>query len=621
MNIKRGIAVVIWMTFISAQAQIDISSVNELPDEAIWSLNQEKNDSYSVIDWNSSSLLELQENTQLPLMVCEQVIQFRNQFGPILNAQSLIHCGISSNWLNENFKRFSFNTSPTPLKKIIQSHLPGTSKIQITERPVNINLSQTLTNLPGIRVKYTYSLGQTIKFTLLGENDPGERLLDFISSNLELKNILGLEKAVIGHWNRQINAGFTEGRSTQFIHPLSIENSVFFSDGLSGQSSFNEDNGNWGIAADKKLSSLSCFGGIGFSEKDYRLTSNKSIGLYPIFGGFHQNNWQIQTKHALPMINSLLGLKKDFTWGTFETALIRHDFGLPILIPNKITATNSIAKSKMYADLSISLNQFMNARWTLNVCFEETTKSMALKMGALWTLSKSIDFTLFHIQAHPNFNSLNCNYRLIPYLGKQSIGLGVNYSPTKKLQCRFRLENLQNHWSIPKSFTENISRSLSVNYALSSGNSFDFILKHELGIFVTKTIQFEHEFSLNSLTKMSILGLYKSQDNLPVGNLAFALTSTKKMGKSCQFRMQCIWLNCPNLTLYMLDKMQFSNLGILPLSGKGRIINVGMKFPIVKKVVANLRLQLMQKINGESFTIWNQSPSMLCIFAQLNFHL
>ncbi len=623
--------VVVWMLFANVNAQIELDEINIPYGQELEQITENvpirKNTEPIYI--NCLSEIELFELGIFSNIQCHNIQNHLKTFGPILHAQELIQCDISTSLLDSIFRQLDYR--PT-LKQQLLLFRPSkeTMKIEFSGRlkpPSPSSQISTQFKNWGYESKLKIKLNPALHFGVSIDNDPGEKPIDFMSGYLHYKGTSLLKELILGNFIAQFNKGLTFGNTGQFGSPITLENYTYQPVGIKSYNSYNEDVGHFGTAVKLGLRQWEYYAGIGQKFIDCRLNEQKTAFTERSFGGFHQSDLQISRRHNNTEKMLFGGLQKSQKNMQINLLIAHYDYLMPREI--MIHDDTQLIRSFNYFEGQITFGKILGGRWIANLGFDFATKTSASCLAGVYILNKNISWGCKLIRIEKNYTAPEMYQRLNQYRNSLGYESGFDIQLTRKIMFKMRVETTEllipEYQNYP---IENMQRqTLIMGFKQTRASEMlaqfrretNFKSDLEVGKSFMYTAQFSQKIKIKERTHVQF-GFTQKWNNQTINfNYVTFVNFQFQAAKNLGILIEQNWFNSLEGNLYQLDNSLPGSISYMAYNGTGELFNFVIKSKLWKHVGLNIKLQKMQKMNVKNTTEIDESNSYSRIFVQIKF--
>lgn len=609
--------------FINLQSQIEINSTNEIPEEIqntiLHDSSEYLNDKIYI---NQFSLNELTQFRFLSINQCQQILVHRKKYGYFINAQELIHCGIDLEIIHEHFQRFLFDLPfDAKLKSLFSLNEPKAS-LNVRLKPPTFNQPKSaVSSLWGFEGKLQYKLNQNCSFGFCIENDAYEKPIDYWSFYLHIKKLHPISNLILGKYLVQWNKGFTLGNSGQFGSPNLLENWTYQLVGIKPYASYNEDLGHYGVAAQFLFKEIEFHCGTGFLPIDCKLNSSNKAFEKRLFGGYHQTQSAIQTKHNNVEFQTFLGIQKNLSWANINLLAVRYAYQIP-----KTEVSNNLFQNSFYFfEGQITVPEFLGGRWMAQASYDKSSNEFCFSQSGVWPIQKRVDFGFKYQSIPAKYNAPEMAYSLITGKNQNSFEMGLDFQISKKTLVKMRSQISS---FIAPQISQEINEvplktTLFWTYNFSKTDIATIVFRREHELFAVKgnlfQLQINQKMQMSSKTNFHFSYIQKWNNTLNDRNYLIQVGMDQKIHKKVVFSIENNWFHCPTTNIYNLDNSLAGGLAYMIYSNQGNYMNAIVKLKLHRDLSLNIKLQKMQKMDVKNVTNIDADASYSRIFVQITF--
>ena len=366
----------IYCQILNSQIDIDyMSTVNEV-DIEIGDSDLDSTVKINLIDESSRCILLTQEELQ-------NIIIHRKQFGNILEECELIKCGLDKNRIRDLLPYLDFNSNfKSKLTSFSNSYRESKWKPQII---VGSSIpSQHISD--ALRYgKIKLSRGKVLQANISFQSDPYERGLDYFAGAIKIKIPKHESSIIIGKYIIDWNHGLV--KNIPYVAQFTQSNVRLFHNiqNIRSSSSWNEYQGYWGVAIQKRLGQQHLYFTTGIDYRDGNIeTLNDSIFSKFIQTGKHFNSRDLIRKNSIYIWNTFWGYSiykshwnANFSLSHYQLSRMyygRKDFTIP--------------------ELAISIYPTHKLNFTSNVAL--ANNQFIYKLGALYQAESNLSLSITH---------------------------------------------------------------------------------------------------------------------------------------------------------------------------------------------------------------------------------
>ncbi len=631
-NKKVMMVLCVWMLFKNINAQIDIDQqITTLPAEV--EINQIHLTAGSIdhtIYINCLNESELFELGCFSSEQCSNILKHIEDYGPMIHAQELLHCGIDVNTIHQIYQKLDFRLSfKQEIKNLYQS--PNLEKLQFSARIkppiISSGISNELKNW-GYEAKIKWQLNSQFQFGASTDTDPGEKNLDFYSAYIHYQGKSALKNAIIGNFVCQFNKGLIFGSSGQFGSPISLENYTYQPVGIKPYSSYNEDVGHFGIACKFTLNGFEIYTGIGQKKIDCQLNSSNQAFQKRIWGGNHYTELQLSRRFNNTENLAFVTFQKLYTKFQINATLARYHYTIPKQL--EIYRDTQTKQNLSFLEGQITFPRFLYGRWIMNLAWDANTMSFSHCLAGVYALSKNANWGIRWITINKDFDAPELYSRLLQYKNSHNLESGFDIKLNRKISSKIRVENTI--YILPtynKNSWENGLKQIGIlQYEFSRSSILLFQFRREksfngdrenIGRNFMYTYQMSHSIGLSKRLQFRWSGIQKSTNYTSEIDQLLTLEIRCNVSKNLSLNVEQNWFRAINGSIYQLDNSMPGVLGYMVYSGSGEMCNIVAKMSIYKHIHFYIKLQKMQKMNAKNETEIDVSNSYHRIFVQIKF--